>query len=68
MPESLDPYTYPGTDVLRNIPDIRDPRLLAGFEANATIARLVALDATPLKGRFDLLHLKAIHKYVFGMP
>jgi len=65
MPESLDPHTYPGTDVLRNIPDIRDPRLLAAFEANATIARLVALDAGPLKGQFDVLHFRAIHKYIF---
>jgi cell filamentation protein len=65
MPGSLDPYTYPGTDVLRNIPKIRDPRLLDAFEANATIARLVVLDAAPLKGRFDVLHLRAIHKYIF---
>jgi cell filamentation protein len=65
MPGSLDPYTYPGTDVLRNIPDILHPRLLAAFEANATIARLVELDAAPLKGHFDVLQLKAIHKYIF---
>jgi fido (protein-threonine AMPylation protein) len=51
MPESSDPYTYPGTDVLRNILDIRDPQSLAAFEANATIARLAELDTTPLKGR-----------------
>src|SRR5258708_23149258 len=65
MPESSDPYTYPGTDVLRNIPDIRDPRRLAAFEANATVARLAELDAMPLKGRFDVPHIKAIHKYIF---
>ncbi|MBZ5618870.1 MAG: Fic family protein [Acidobacteriia bacterium] len=65
MPGSLDPYTYPGTDVLRNIPDIRDPQRLAAFEANATVARLVAADAAPLEGRFDAAHLKAIHRYIF---
>jgi cell filamentation protein len=65
MPESSDPYTYPGTEVLRNIPDIRDSQRLADFEANATTARLADLDATPLKGRFDVVHLKAIHKYIF---
>ncbi len=65
MPESTDPYTYPGTDVLRNIPDIRDPRLMAAFEANATAARLAELDAAPLQGRFDDAHFKAIHKYIF---
>ena len=28
-----DPYCYPGTAVLRNIPDIRDLAALAEFEA-----------------------------------
>jgi len=65
MPESSDPYTYPGTDVLRNILDIRDPLRLAAFEANATAARLAELDAAPLKGRFDHFQLRAIHKYIF---
>jgi len=39
MPESSDPYLYPGTDVLRNLADLRDPVSLAAFEANATVAR-----------------------------
>ena len=65
MPESSDPYTYPGTDVLRNIPDIRDPLGLAAFEANATAARLAELDAAPWTGQFDVAHLKAIHQYIF---
>jgi len=65
MPESSDPYTYPGTDVLRNTLDIRDPRQLAAFEANATAARLIELDAVPLEGRFDVAHVKAIHRYIF---
>src|SRR6266542_3370989 len=65
MPESTDPYTYPGTDVLRNIPNIRDSRHMAALEANATAARLVELDAAPLHGRFDEAHLRAIHKHIF---
>jgi cell filamentation protein len=65
MPESSDPYTYPWTDVLRNALDIRDPRQLAAFEANATVARLIELDAAPLEGHFDVAHLKAIHRYIF---
>lgn len=65
MPESSDPYTYPGTDVLRNIPDIREPVRLAAFEANATAARLVELDAVPLTGGFDVAHLRAIHRHIF---
>lgn len=65
MPESSDPYTYPGTDVLRNIPDVRDPELLAAFEANATAARLIELDAAPLTGAFDVAHIRAIHRHIF---
>jgi cell filamentation protein len=65
MPESSDPYTYPGTDVLRNILNIHDWQRLAAFEANATTSGLAELDAVPLKGRFDVAHLKAIHKYIF---
>ena len=65
MPESSDPYTYPGTDILRNIPDVRDAASLAAFEANATAARLVELDAAPLKGMVDVAHLRAIHRHIF---
>jgi len=65
MPASLDPYTYPGTDVLRNIPGIRDPSQLAAFEANATAVRLIELDERPLTGQFDIAHLRAIHRYIF---
>src|SRR5215472_7892140 len=65
MPEGSDPYTYPGTNVLRNLADIRDPEALAAFEGDATADRLFELDPAPLKGRFDIAHLKAVHKYLF---
>jgi cell filamentation protein len=65
MPESLDPYTYPGTNVLRNTKDIRDRELLDAFESNAAWSRLTKLEREPLKGRFDTAHLKAIHKSIF---
>jgi cell filamentation protein len=65
MPDSSDPYTYPGTDVLRNILDIRDLQQLAAFEANATTARLIELDASPIEGRVDIAHLQAIHRHIF---
>jgi cell filamentation protein len=65
MPENTDPYRYPGSDVLRNIPDIRDFDQLAEFEANSTFARLAELKVLPLRGRFDVGHLLAIHKYIF---
>ena len=65
MPPSLDPYTYPGTEVLRNLLDIREPARLAAFEANETAARLIELSVKPTTGGFDAPHLRAIHRHIF---
>ena len=65
MPESLDPYLYPGTDLLKNIPDLRDSERLAAFEANATASRLIQLGGRSIDGRFDVAHLKSIHRFIF---
>ncbi|MGG3471540.1 Fic family protein [Neobacillus pocheonensis] len=58
-------YTYPGTDVLVNLADIRDPKVLHDFERGRTALRQIELDIIPIKGSFDLEHLKAIHKHLF---
>src|SRR4051794_12752604 len=65
MPDSSDPYTYPGTNVLRNLQEIRDAEQFAALEAAATLRRLMEIRARPPKARFDVAHLKAIHKYIF---
>ena len=65
MIESTDPYTYPGTSVLRNLRGIRDTRILARYEAESTTRRIVELINVPAAGRFDIDHHKAIHKHVF---
>lgn len=65
MTESTDPYLYPGTDVLKNLRDIRDPDILSRFEAEATSRRMIQLISAPVPGRFDTARLKAIHKYIF---
>jgi cell filamentation protein len=65
MIESTDPYVYPGTDVLRNLRDIRDPEILAEFEAEATSARILELIGLPPKGKFDTTHLQALHRHIF---
>ena len=65
MTESTDPYVYPGTDVLKNLRDIRDSDILAGFEAEATSRRIIQLINSPVPGRFDTEQLKAIHKHIF---
>jgi cell filamentation protein len=60
-----DPYIYPGTNVLRNLRDLTDPELLARLEARQTHRRIAELVDTPLAGRFDIAHLKAIHRHIF---
>src|ERR1035441_6454871 len=65
MPGNTDPYTYPGSDVLRNVRDIRYRQDLAVCEADLTSTRLAELFLSPLHGRFDVGHLRAIHKYIF---
>jgi cell filamentation protein len=61
----MDPYVYPGTSVLRNLRDIRDPRTFAEFEAEASARRLRQLEHRPLTGSFDTRHLQAIHHHIF---
>ena len=61
----MDRYVYPGTSVLRNLRDIRDPELLSEFEAEATARRLRQLENKPPAGAFDSRHLQAIHRHIF---
>jgi cell filamentation protein len=60
-----DPYSYPGTRVLKNIPGIRDEATLREFEYEQTKLRIEELREKPIPGQFDLAHLKAIHAHVF---
>src|ERR1035437_1011365 len=65
MSDDSDPYLYPGTDVLKNVPDLRDAEQLAAFETLNTAARAYELLQNPIAGEFDIAHLKAIHKHIF---
>ncbi|MEB8638184.1 Fic family protein, partial [Bacillus cereus] len=58
-------YTYPDSDVLVNLADIRDAQTLHDFERGRTALRHIELNVIPIKGNFDLEHLKAIHKHLF---
>ena len=60
-----DPYVYPNTAVLRNIPGLRDARTLADREAQASTLRLAQLAALRLEGAYDLAHLQEFHRFVF---
>jgi cell filamentation protein len=57
-----DPYCYPGSTVLKNIPDIRDQAALDAFEAASTAQR--ADEPLPV-GRMSVAHYRAIHRHLF---
>ena len=54
-------YCYEGTNVLRNRLNIRDAKRLSEAETSFTFMRMMELDKNPVKGKFDIDHLKEIH-------
>lgn len=65
-PEGLpDPYAWPGIHVLKNKWGITDGNDLAVMELSATRFRIDQLRERPIKGKFDLNHLQAIHRHIF---
>src|ERR1700733_1283151 len=65
MTGNSDPYLYPGTNVLKNLRGLTDPKQLARFEARRTHQRIAELIDTPMPRSFDVAHLKVIHRYIF---
>lgn len=61
-----DPYLDPATGVLKNRLRITDEATLEKTEADIVAARSYELSKAPLKGNFDLAHLKAVHRHLFG--
>ena len=61
-----DPYTDPRTGVLRNLLGISDQDELNRVEAEVTSLRLVQLAEGALPGSYDLAHLQAFHRFLFG--
>jgi len=64
--EGLDHYLDSETGVLKNKLGIRVKEELESAEASLVAWRGFQLSEKPLRGRFDLDHLKAIHKRLFG--
>lgn len=58
-------HCYPGTDVLINKLGIRKSKELFRVERELVSFRLAELNDKPIKGSFDLEHLKKIHAYLF---
>jgi len=59
---NCDPYTYPGSSVLRNKLGIADAALLDASERRLVTQR--AAEGLP-HGHFDLAHLRIIHRHLF---
>ena len=59
-------YCYPGTDVLKNKLNIHDKEILSDAERSISLVRMIELEEHPIRGNYDLDHLKRIHKALFG--
>ncbi|MDG4833250.1 hypothetical protein O7627_28670 [Solwaraspora sp. WMMD1047] len=61
-----DPYSWPGTDCLRNKLGIREPERLAALEARIVSVREVEVSRETIPGDYNLQHLKSFHGALFG--
>jgi cell filamentation protein len=61
-----DIYLDLASGVLKNRFGITDADILNAAEADLAAARSRELALAPLEGNFDLKHLQAIHRYLFG--
>jgi fido (protein-threonine AMPylation protein) len=64
--EGQDHYLDPETGILRNRLGIADESELEKAEASFVAWRSYELSQKPIAGRFDLVHLQAIHRHLFG--
>jgi cell filamentation protein len=62
----IDSYTDPISGVLRNRLGITDRDVLGQAEADITTATLAVLVDARLPGAYDLAHLRAFHRRIFG--
>ncbi len=60
-----DPYCYSQSDVLQNSFGFRVQNDLSKAEAQITVLRLDQLQRRPVAGKFDLDHLRDIHRHIF---
>lgn len=58
-------YCYPHSFILINKLEITDKDALNEAEREITSTRISQLKEHPVKGRFDLKHLQAIHRFIF---
>ncbi len=59
-------YCYAGTHVLKNKLNIRDCEKLKEAEREIVALRIAQAAVNPITGKFDLPHLKRIHRFLFS--
>jgi cell filamentation protein len=62
----VDPYIDPTTGVLRNLLGYTDAAVLSSAESDISAAVLARLILRRLEGHYDLSHLQAFHRAIFG--
>jgi cell filamentation protein len=63
---SDDPYVEPDTGVFVNLLGLSDAGRLQAAEADLVFARGELLELHPLPGDYDVAHLQAFHRHLFG--
>ena len=61
-----DPYSYDGTNVLKNKLNITDERELLDYERAIVSKKLLSLYIRPNNGDFSYKHYVGLHRYLFG--
>ena len=62
----IDPYLYPGTEILQNHFGIKDEQNLKEMEAEFTSLRLSQIAENPLTGNYDTAHACEMHRFIFS--
>ncbi len=63
---TIDPYLDPSTGVLSNRLGLTDPAQLEEVEWDISAAVVIRLMTRDLQGSYDLSHLRAFHREIFG--
>ena len=63
--DAWEAYFWPGTEVLKNLPGIRNEHALRRAEYAATRQRAEALRERPVEGQFDAAHFREVHRRLF---
>ncbi len=64
--EGRDPYLDPDADILKNYLGVKDKDTLEKVESGFSFLRMQEMKDSPIDGKFDLAHMREIHKRLFS--